>query len=66
MGVGFRHVDRTKGAYSDGILLPQVVDKIIICVMTSNAATGRRMPNKCNKRTDLYTMSSQLSQFCYC
>ena len=58
MGEGFRHVDRTKGGYSDNIFLPQVVDERIICVMTSNAAAGRKMPSKCNRRTDLYAISS--------
>ena len=52
------HVDRSKAGYFDNIFLPQVVDKIITCVMISNAAAGRKMTNKCNKRTDLYTNSS--------
>ncbi|XP_010077666.1 PREDICTED: acidic amino acid decarboxylase GADL1-like, partial [Pterocles gutturalis] len=38
VGAGFRHVDRTKGGYFDNILLPQVVHKRIIYVMTINAA----------------------------
>lgn len=51
-------MDRTEGGYFDNIFLPQVVDKRIISVMTCNTAAGRKMPNKCNKRTDLYTISS--------
>lgn len=52
MGTGFRHVDRTRGGYFDNIFLPQIEDKIIICVMTSNAAAGSKVP--------IYTAEEQI------
>lgn len=45
-------MDRTRGGYFDNIFLPQIEDKIIICVMTSNAAAGSKVP--------IYTAEEQI------